>query len=240
MARKPRFVLPGYPQHVIQRGNNRQIVFARHADYCRYREMLGEACDRSGCRLHAYVFMTNHVHLLMTPDSAEGIGMAMQSLGRRYVRYFNDYYGRTGTLYEGRYKATLIDTDAYLLACYRYIELNPVRAGMVSHPSAYRWSSYRSNALGEADALVTPHDGYLQLGRSASQRRRAYRALHERALESGVVEAIREATNKAWVLGSERFRRDVETLLRRQLAPKSRGGDRKSATFRARGKINRV
>ncbi len=240
MARQPRFVLPGYPQHVIQRGNNRHVIFSDEADYRFYLDTLKEACERFTCHVHAYVLMTNHVHLLMTPDSEAGIGKVMQSLGRRYVQYFNYRYRRTGTLWEGRYKAALMDTESYLLTCYRYIELNPVRAGMVDRPDVYRWSSHRCNALGEPNDLVTPHSLYLQLAESAEQRYRAYRALYRGALEEVAVDAIRVATNKAWVLGDDRFRLEIEDLLMRQSAPKPRGGDRKSAKFQGRRKINRV
>lgn len=240
MARQPRFVLAGYPQHVIQRGNNRHVIFADEADYRFYLDTLKEACERFACHAHAYVLMTNHVHLLITPDSEAGIGKVMQSLGRRYVQYFNCRYRRTGTLWEGRYKAALLDTESYLLACYRYIELNPVRAGMVARPDVYRWSSHRCNAMGEPNVLVTPHSLYLQLAESAEQRYRAYRALFRGALEEVAVEAIREATNKAWVPGDDRFRLEIEDLLLRQSAPKPRGGDRKSAKFQERRKINRV
>jgi putative transposase len=240
VARQPRFLLPGHPQHVIQRGNNRHVIFADEADYRFYLDTLQEACGRFACRVHAYVLMTNHVHLLMTPDCAAGIGKVMQSLGRRYVQYFNYRYRRTGTLWEGRYKAALLDTEAYLLTCYRYIELNPVRAGMIIRPDAYRWSSHRFNALGEPNVLVTPHHRYLQLAESAEQRYRAYRALFRAALEEVAVNAIREATNKTWVLGDDRFRLEIEDLIMRQSAPKLRGGDRKSAKFQERRKINRV
>ena len=121
MARQPRFVLPGHPQHVIQRGNNRNVIFAEYADYCIYNDNLGEACERFRCRVHAYVLMTNHVHLLITPETEQGISEVMQSLGRQYVQYFNYQYQQTGTLWEGRYKASLLDTTQYLLTCYRYI-----------------------------------------------------------------------------------------------------------------------
>lgn len=144
MVRQSRFILPGYPQHVIQRGNNRHIIFADEADCCFYRDKLIEACERFSCRIHAYVLMTNHVHLLITPDIEAGIGKVMQSLGRSYVRYSNDCYRRTGTLWEGRYKAALLETALYLLTCYRYIELNPVCAGMVARQGDYGWSSYRA------------------------------------------------------------------------------------------------
>ena len=200
MARQPRFILPGYPQHVIQRGNNRHVIFADDADCRFYRDILIEACGRFDCRIHAYVLMTNHVHLLITPAIEAGICKVMQSLGRRYVRYFNDRYRRTGTLWEGRYKAALLDSDVYLLACYRYIEQNPVRAGMVVRPADYRWSSYRCNALGDRDALVSPHVLYERLGRTVKERCRASRALFERPTEEQAMIAIREATNKAWVL----------------------------------------
>ena len=149
MPRQLRYNLPGIPQHVIQRGNNRQATFFSDEDYMRYLADLKSACDQHQCEVHAYVLMTNHVHLLMTPHNGDGIAKTMQSLGRRYVVYINQTYRRTGTLWEGRYKAALIDSENYLLTCYRYIELNPVRAeGMVDHPGKYRWSSYRANALG--------------------------------------------------------------------------------------------
>jgi putative transposase len=143
MARLPRYTLPGQPQHVILRGNNRSIIFAADEDYRFFLDCLGDAATRHGCVIHAYVLMTNHVHLLITPEHEGSIGKALQSVGRRYVQYFNYTYQRTGTLWEGRYKATLIDSESYLLTCYRYIELNPVRADMVPHPRDYLWSSYR-------------------------------------------------------------------------------------------------
>ena len=156
MARLPRFVLPGHPQHVIQRGNNRNVIFASEDDFHFYLDCLKTACKSHDVQVHAYVLMTNHVHLLMTPQTECGLAKVMQSVGRRYVQYFNWNYKRTGTLWEGRYKATLIDTKRYLLTCYRYIELNPVRANMVTQPEAYRWSSFRFNAHVIPDDLVTP------------------------------------------------------------------------------------
>ena len=177
MARLPRFCLPGQPQHVIQRGNNRDIIFVDNSDYRFYLEKLYDGCVRFGCKLHAYVLMTNHTHLLLTPITEKAIGQTMQSLGRYYVQYFNYRYQRTGTLWEGRYKSTLIDAEDYLLTCYRYIELNPVRAGMVEHPRDYRWSSYRCNALGVHDPLITEHALYGQLGCNAGERQGAYREL---------------------------------------------------------------
>jgi putative transposase len=231
MARQPRFILPGYPQHIIQRGNNSHVIFADDADYHFYMEKLHDACRRYRCRVHAYVLMTNHVHLLITPDIESGIGKVMQSLGRCYVQYFNYRYRRTGTLWEGRYKAALLDSDDYLFTCYRYIELNPVRAGMVVCPGEYRWSSYRRNATGCPDRLVAPHDLYRRLGSTEQERCAAYRKMFQDRPDDLKIEALREATNKAWVLGNDRFRLEIEDLLQRQATPKRRGGDRKSLEY---------
>lgn len=151
MARQPRFDLPGVPQHIVQRGNDRQPRFADTAGYLRYRQELGEAARKHGCTLHAYVLMTNHVHLLATPAEPGGISRMMQAIGRRYVAAFNARYRRTDTLWEGRFKSALVDSERYVLACYRYIELNPVRAGMVAAPGDYRWSSYHANADGRTE-----------------------------------------------------------------------------------------
>lgn len=175
MARLPRFVLPGQPQHLIQRGNNREPIFFAEEDYRFYLEKLQAACHRHDCAIHAYVLMTNHVHLLATPNTENSLSKMIQMLGRYYVQYINTNYQRTGTLWEGRYKATLIDSEHYLLTCCRYIELNPVRAGIVKHPSAYRWSSYHHNALGKADPLITPHSLYKRLGKDETSRQSAYR-----------------------------------------------------------------
>ncbi len=240
MARLPRFVLPGEPQHVIQRGNNRDIIFVADEDYRFYLEKLEEACQRFHCAIHSYVLMTNHVHLLITPEEEDGISRTMQSLGRVYVRYFNDRYRRTGTLWEGRYKATLLDSEAYLLTCYRYIELNPVRAAMVEHPGEYPWSSYQCNASGSDDTLITPHELYLRLGKTPESRAEHYRALFRSPVPDATLDEIRNATNKAWALGNDRFQRRIEALLARQAGPKHRGGDRKSEKFRNVKGINRV
>ena len=164
MARLPRLFLPGQPIHAIQRGNNREPIFSAEEDYRYYLECLGKAAGEQGLAIHAYVLMTNHVHLLVTPDSEDSLSKAMQSVGRRYVQYFNHTYQRTGTLWEGRYKSTLIQSSRYLLTCMRYIELNPVRADMVGHPADYPWSSYCANAQGEENALLTPHALYRRLG----------------------------------------------------------------------------
>jgi putative transposase len=176
-ARLPRLILPSQPQHVILRGNNRTEIFCAEADYQFYLDKLRLACEKHDCDIRAYVLMTNHVHLLITPHEEQSLSKALQMLGRYYVQYFNHNYRRTGTLWEGRYKATLIDTEAYLLTCMRYIELNPVRAGIVAHPSEYPWLSYGYNALGESNNLVTPHPEYQHLGKNDEERRHAIPAV---------------------------------------------------------------
>ena len=240
MARQPRFNLPGQPQHVIQRGNNREPIFCQDDDYRYYLQKLEEGCKKHSCDLYAYVLMSNHIHLLLTPQTGKGIGQLMQMMGRYYVQYFNYNYQRTGTLWEGRYKATLIDFEQYLLSCIRYIELNPVRAGMVKHPRAYPWSSYSYNALGRPDPLITPHQLYTQLGGSDEERQAAYRSLFRSRLSKETLSEIRSATNKAWVLGNDRFKEQIEAQMGRQASPKQRGGDRKSERFKVSGRINRV
>ncbi|MBI5449775.1 MAG: transposase [Gammaproteobacteria bacterium] len=232
MPRLPRYVLPGQPQHVIQRGNNRCPIFIADDDFGYFRCWLQEACARHGCHIHAYVFMTNHIHLLLTPDAEESIAKAMQPVGRRYVQYFNAAYQRTGTLWEGRYKATLIDAESYLFACSRYIELNPVRAGMVDHPGGYRWSSYHVNALGKHDSLVQPHDRYLALDASAEGRQAVYRDLFRASIDVTTLNEIRQSTQKGWVLGNDRFKEEIEKLLQRRAQPLPRGGDRRSVEFK--------
>jgi putative transposase len=189
---------------VIQRGINRSAIFTLPGDYHLYRTCLGEACERHHCRIHAYVLMGNHVHLLMTPECEVGISKVMQSVGRRYVRYFNTVRQRTGTLWEGRFRATAIDTERHLLTCYRYIELNPVRAGLVKDPAEYRWSSYGANAYGRSDSLVTPHARYLALAATSTDRRSVYRHLFEQVLDADTLLGVRTATHYAWpLLGSD-------------------------------------
>lgn len=210
VPRTPRLDLPGVPQHVIQRGNARNPCFFRRSDYDRYLHFLVEAAGANACAIHAYVLMTNHVHLLATASRRGAIGRMMQDVGRRYVRIVNDAMGRTGTLWEGRYKPCLVDADAYLLACYRYIELNPVRAGMVADPADHAWSSYRANALGRRDDLITPHDSFLAISRDARERRDRYRELVAQGLSSGQLQEIRLVTQRQRALGSSPFRQLVE------------------------------
>jgi putative transposase len=214
MARLPRFSAPGQPQHVIHRGNNRAQLFASTDDFIVFRNCIQSASERTGCQIHAYVLMTNHVHLLMSQPHSGAIGKMMQSVGGRYARYFNDRFGRTGTLWEGRYRATVINSDLYLFTCCRYIEENPVRAGMVPAPVAYRWSSFAANAFGADDALVTPHERYVALGPSARAQQLAYRELFRDSIERSTLGAIRDATNHGWALGDEPFQRNLGTARR--------------------------
>lgn len=226
MARLPRLDLPQIPQHVIQRGNNRQPCFASDEDYARYRQDLADAANQCGCAIHAYVLMTNHVHLLVTGNERGSVSRMMQRLGRRYVVYFNARYRRTGTLWEGRFKSGLVDSSRYLLTCYRYIELNPVRAAMVTDPAECRWSSYRGNALGEPDRLITPHPLYLALGAEGSARRSAYRALFKQALGDDELADIRNHVQQQKALGTPRFQAEIEALLGRKAAVRPRGRPR--------------
>ena len=219
MARLPRFFVPGYPVHVIQRGNNRAPIFHAARDFIHYLELLADAATTNGLKIHGLVLMSNHVHLLATPESPSSLPRTMQSVGTRYVRWFNRHYTRTGTLWEGRYRATIVDTDAYLLTCMRYIELNPVRAGLVDDPSSYRWSSYGANALGAADPLVTPHPVFLALGEDPLARHAAYRRLFVRPVSEEQLHAIRRATNLAWALGDQAFQARVEQATGRRAAP---------------------
>ncbi len=217
MPRLPRLNPPGIPQHVIQRGNNRQACFAAKEDFVTYAHFLKKSSQQYKVKVHAWVLMTNHVHLLVTSENSNGISKMMQSIGRRYVQYFNYTYKRSGTLWEGRFKSCLIDSEQYLLDCYRYIELNPVRAGMVEGPGEYEWSSYRVNALGVESVLCTPHESYLALGANAVKRQQAYKALFRYHVDNAFIESLRAATKRGLALGSERFKDEVETLCNRSV-----------------------
>jgi putative transposase len=191
MPRPPRIVLPGVPLHVTQRGVDRAPTFLAPEDYAYYRWMLRDSAAHAGCLVHAYVLMENHIHLLVTPADVGAPSRMMQSLGRRYVRYINDRYRRTGTLWEGRFRSAIVDSTAYLFACSRYIELNPVRAGMVTDPGQYVWSSFRHNALGRPDPLVTSRAEYEALGSDVDRRCLAYHALFRRQLAPTELARIR-------------------------------------------------
>jgi putative transposase len=229
MPRRARLSLPNVPLHIIQRGNNRQACFFADEDYRNYLDWLGEYAVKTGCRVHAYVLMTNHVHLLVSVEHGGSAGSLMKALGQRYVQYVNRSYRRSGTLWEGRFRSCLTQEETYLLACQRYIELNPVRADMVAHPADYRWSSYRGNAQGEEDALVKPHPLYERLGSDAASRQAAYRELFRYELEPGLVDEIRRATNGNYALGNERFAEQVAAALGRRAAPGKSGRPRKGA-----------
>ena len=203
MPRRARHVLPGVAIHAIQRGNNRGACFRVEADYRAYLTFLREALAKYECALHAYCLMSNHVHLLMTPPSSEACAGMMRELGQRYTRYFNRRYARTGTLWEGRFRSCVTDSARYLIACYRYIELNPVRAGICMRPDAYPWSSHAINIGRRTSGLVTPHPEFVALGTTAETRVHAYAGLVEQALDPALVSAIRKATHSGQRLGTE-------------------------------------
>lgn len=205
MPRRPRINTPNIPQHVVQRGINREPCFFAEEDYHCYRHWLQKSAADWHCAIHAYVLMTNHVHLLVTADRPDGIAKLMQSIGRRYVQYINRSYHRTGSLWEGRFKSSLVQVEEYLLTCMRYIELNPVRANMVNDPAQYRWSSYRHNGLGQTDERITPHPLYLELGKNEADRLAAYRSLFRSELDDEALTDIRLALAQGQPLGSERF-----------------------------------
>ncbi len=227
MPRRPRIIIPGIPLHLIQRGNNRQACFYTDEDYCFYLDWLQKYSRETGCSVHAYVLMTNHVHLLVTPAHTNSAGMLMKRLGQRYVQYVNRTYQRSGTLWEGRFRSCIAQQEDYLLACQRYIELNPVRANIVSHPGEYRWSSYACNGQGERSDLLSPHSVYLSLGRSGKKRQAAYRKLFRHELDPGIVDQIRQATNGNFALGNPRFKEEIAATLGRRVTPGKAGRPRK-------------
>jgi len=229
MARLGRYFVADQALHVIQRGNNKQAIFFEEEDYALYRRWLAEAALSHGCAIHAYVLMTNHVHFLLTPKKKESLPRMMQALGRRYVRHVNDSTGRTGTLWEGRYRAAPIDSDTYFFSWCRYIELNPVRARLAKHPRDYPWSSYRAHAAGAADELVSPHPLFRRLGRGAAEQQKEYRALFRGEEDLEFLEALRAATNGGWAVGGERFRREIAKAAKRRATALPKGRPRKSA-----------
>lgn len=223
MARLIRVSPIGVPQHIIQRGNNRQVCFASDEDMSAYLGWLKEYAKKYEVSVHAWVLMTNHVHLLCTPGSSGGISNMMQSLGRSYVRYFNQTYQRSGTLWEGRYKACLVQTEHYLLELYRYIELNPVRAGLVSDPADYKWSSYHSNALGVQSELLTAHEIYLALGDNATSRRARYSDLFKADMDVQLLKEIQHCVHRGLAIGHEQFKQQIEVLTGKRVSAKKRG-----------------
>ncbi len=218
MARLPRLTLPGYPHHVIQRGNNRQTIFSSTADYQMLLGLIEENARKFGVSLHAYVLMGNHFHLLLTPESLDGLPRMMQAVGRRYVRYFNDSQLRTGTLWEGRYRSTLIQTDAYLLACMAYIDLNPVRAGLVVEARDYPWSSHGRYIGLRNDKSVTPHPLYWTLGNTPFAREVAYAELVKGGVPADQQKALTDSVLSGWALGDPDFVAELQKRTARRVA----------------------
>ena len=209
MPRPLRLILPRVAVHIIQRGNNRVACFRHDNDYLMHLTHLRQLAEKYDCAIHAYCLMTNHIHLLVTPQAADGCTGLMRDLGQRYVQYFNRCHDRTGTLWEGRFRSCIAESALYVLGCYRYIELNPVRAGMVDHPSNYLWSSYAVNSGTRADPMISGHAEYLALATDARLRGAAYRGLFDQRREPGLQKAIRDAANGGYPLASEAFKRNV-------------------------------
>lgn len=212
MPRPRRFCPPGLPIHIIQRGNNKQACFTCEQDYVAYLHWLQEGACRFDVAIHAWVLMTNHVHLLVPPTDHSGVSSLMQHVGRSYVRRFNDRYSRTGTLFEGRFRSCVVQDAEYLLNCLCYIELNPVRSDLTEQPGDYAWSSYRSHAYGVQMHMQTPHDLYLALASGPAERQLEYRKLIEQKISADVIGKIRHCTNRGLALGSQTFRDEIERL----------------------------
>jgi putative transposase len=223
MARTSRIVVPSVPHHVVQRGNDRQLVFRDEEDYQRFYGWLREASRQFKVAIHAYVFMGNHFHLLATPTDVSGLARMMQWIGRFYVPYFNRKYDRTGTLWQGRFRTALIESEAYFLACSRYIEMNPVRAGLADKPDDYRWSSYAHHVGDKADALIADHPIYWALGNTPFEREAIYKQFMAQVASREEIDGLRESVKKGWVLGSEQFKNRLEKSENRSLRPGKRG-----------------
>lgn len=217
MPRRPRLVAADIPLHIIQRGNNRSKCFFENSDYLVYLDLLERSAVAARCRIHAYALMSNHVHILASPVDPDGPGSMMKALGERYVQYVNRRYNRSGTLWDGRFKSCLVQDDTYLLVCHRYIELNPVRAGMVSDPGMYRWSSHRRNAYCQRDPVITPHPIFSSLGEDDFSRAHRYRGLFAETLPDSTLAHLRDATNYNYTFGSKGFCIDMAEQLGRQV-----------------------
>ncbi len=215
MSRLPRYFAADVPQHVVQRGNDRREIFGDPADFGHFLALLRTAARRHGTAIHAYALMTNHVHLLATPSTPESLPKTMQWTFGRYVAYFNGRCGRTGTLLQSRYRATVVDDEHYLLTCMRYIELNPVRAGIASGPGEYAWSSFHANATGESDDLLTPHAVFRSLGGTRAERAATYLALFREVLAEADLDLIRDATHHGWAIGRSAFAERIAAASRR-------------------------
>ena len=240
MSRRARLKIAGQPFHVIQRGNNRSETFLGRDDFVLYLGLLNELAPLFECATHAYVLMPNHVHMLITPSEADGLSLLMKHLGQRYAQHFNRVHGRTGTLWEGRFKSSLVHDESYLFTCRRYIELNPVRARMVGDPWDYPWVSYRANAGREPSTLIARHRLYLQLGATEDERCDAYRKLFEDPLTDEQLDEIRTAVNGGFALGTREFVEAVERALERRAKPGVNGRPRKRAVVLPDGKLGSV
>jgi len=223
MARLPRYTIKNQCQHIIQQGRDSQQVFFEEQDYQYFHDCLDAAAYNYGLKVHAYVLMPDHIHILATPGASDSVSRTVQSIGRNYVQYYNECYTGSGSIWEGRYRATVIDEKQYLLTCSRYIELNPLRGGLVKNPRDYRWSSYAHNAQGKADEMITAHREYQRLGENDKQRASAYRALFKQKISAETEELITESTLKGWALGDARFARKIEKLSGRRATQLPKG-----------------
>lgn len=226
MARLPRLTLPDHVHHIIQRGNNRQPIFIDTQDFQRMLALLAEHVRQFAVTLHAYVLMDNHFHLLATPATVDALPKMMQAVGRSYVRYFNNRHGRSGTLWEGRYRATLIEPERYLLACMVYIDLNPVRAGLVTQAAAWPWSSHAHYTGMRQDRMVTAHSLYWMLGNTPFAREAAYNALVQAGLHADMQVALTDAALNGWALGGERFVAELQKKAQRRVTKAKPGRPR--------------
>ena len=223
MARAPRLVVPNQPHHIIQRGNDGQVIFHHDDDYLMFLTWLREASKQFKVAIHAYVLMANHLHLLASPSDAEGLGRMMQWIGRFYVPYFNRKYSRSGTLWQGRFKTSVIDSEMYFMRCSRYIEMNPVRAGFVTHVSEYKWSSYAHHVGDRLDGIIADHPLYWALGNTPFEREAAYRQFMMQLVTQNEVDSLNQSVLKGLALGSEQFKIALEKRTSRRVRPAKRG-----------------
>jgi len=232
MARLPRIIIPNQPVHIMHRGNNRQDIFETEEDMVRITEDIAYALSKADCYLHSYVIMSNHLHLLISPFDKVQLSKFMQTMANRYVRYFNATRNRTGTIWEGRFKSCLVDSENYLFTLYRYIEMNPVRAGMVKNIAEYPWSSYGYNGLGEGNSLITEHKLYQDLGEDSGLRAKNYQKIFETLIGTQQKQEITVATMRGEVYGSEEFHLKINKMISRPTKLTAHGGDRKSEKYR--------
>lgn len=233
MARLPRLVVPNQPHHVIQRGIDQQLIFRDTADHLFFLDRLREGARQFNVAIYAYVLMPNHLHLLVSPADKDGLARMMQWVGRHYVPYFNQKYHRSGTLWQGRYRAAVMDAERYLMMCSRYIDLNPVRAGLVNSANDYPWSSYQHHVGIKADPMLTEHPLYWALGNTPFEREAAYRRAVEQGLDEQEVRTLSEATLKGWALGSDKFKTSLEKQVKRRVQPSRRGRPAREALVKS-------